>query len=89
MPFSQGQAGRMEERRKELRMFAGKPAQISFGPTKIPCTVANLSLIGACLQLSDPQAVPDHFDLVFSTETAQRCRVVWRSDKELGVEFVS
>jgi hypothetical protein len=80
----------MPERRKKLRMKAGKLAQISFEQKKIPCTVVDLSLDGACLELSEASAVPESFELIFSGYgTVKKCRVMWRSGKELGVAFTS
>jgi len=43
------------------------------------------------LVVDAPDTVPDEFYIYMSLEFTSRrhCRVVWRSSKEIGVEFVS
>jgi hypothetical protein len=44
---------------------------------------------GAALQVSNPAAVPDTFQLLIKPELKKRnCRVAWRSEDRLGVEFL-
>jgi len=55
----------------------------------IDCTVRNLSEIGACLHLPSSVGVPDTFDLVINPDRdPMRCRVVWRSAKQIGIAFI-
>lgn len=57
------------------------------GRSTIDCTVRNLSNKGAKLQVSSVVGIPDTFDLLLNNSARQPCRVVWRTLKELGVEF--
>ena len=60
------------------------------GAVVAPCTLANVSASGAKLTLKTPVEVPDTFTLVLSKGGAVRrqCEVVWRTEKEIGVQFV-
>jgi hypothetical protein len=66
-------------------------ATIAFdgGRTRIPCIIRNLSETGAKLEvLNGPVSnIPRTFDLVVSRVRPQGCTVMWRSLKELGVQF--
>jgi hypothetical protein len=52
-------------------------------------TVADISQSGARLDVPEATAIPDRFILLLSKNgSAQRlCRVVWRSETQLGVHF--
>jgi PilZ domain len=45
---------------------------------------------GAKLQLQAPIEVPDDFILVLSKngQVCRRCKIAWRSETEIGVQFV-
>ena len=75
---------RLIQRRKTL-----KGARIVFnaGRSTIDATVRNVSSKGAKLQVSSVVGIPDTFDLLIDGNGSQPCRVVWRTLKELGVEF--
>ena len=75
---------RNTQRRKTL-----KGARIVFnaGRSTIDATVRNLSSKGAKLQVNSVVGIPDTFDLLLDGNSRQPCRVVWRTLKELGVEF--
>jgi hypothetical protein len=54
----------------------------------IHCTVQNLTGGGACLKLANTYGLPESFDLTFEHgRTRRACRVVWRTDDQLGVAF--
>ena len=54
----------------------------------IHCTVQNITGGGACLKLANTYGVPQTFDLTFEHGRTRRpCRVIWRTDNELGVCF--
>jgi hypothetical protein len=79
-----------QERRKVVRHRVLKGAHIIFtghGAT-IDCTVRNLSEQGACLKVASPIGIPDTFDLAFDGISARPCRVTWRKNMQMGVEFV-
>ena len=75
---------RLIQRRKTL-----KGARIVFnaGRSTINATVRNVSSRGAKLQVTSVVGIPDTFDLLIDGNGSQPCRVVWRTLKELGVEF--
>ncbi len=75
---------RQNQRRKTL-----KGARIVFnaGRSTINATVRNVSSRGAKLQVSSVVGIPDTFDLMIDGNGRQPCRVIWRTLKELGVEF--
>ena len=57
-------------------------------PVAIDCTVRNLSLRGACLEVRSSIEVPNAFDLILEASRSKYpCRVVWRQPTRLGVEF--
>ena len=54
----------------------------------IHCTVQNITSGGACLKLANTYGVPETFELTFEHgRTRRACRVVWRTNDELGVAF--
>jgi len=66
-------------------------ATIAFdgGRTKIKCIIRNLSETGAKLEVVSGAiaTIPRTFDLMVSKVRPQSCTVMWRSLKELGVQF--
>jgi len=80
------------EKRKNLRRSISYPAFIDLGdgsPT-IECTLCDASQEGALLSVAEPDGVPDQFILALSSDGAarRRCRVVWRTEEQVGVEFL-
>jgi hypothetical protein len=67
-----------------------KTGSIAFnhGGSVIDCTVKNLSLTGAGLQLVSSIGIPDHFVLVIEGRVKHRCRVAWRGPDRIGVMFL-
>lgn len=60
----------------------------SGGRTKTDCVIRNLSDSGAKLEIKGSVAsIPNTFDLVAPGHRPHPCRVVWRTLKELGVQF--
>ena len=56
----------------------------------IHCTVQNITSGGACLKVANTFGVPESFDLTFELGRTRRlCRVVWRTNDQLGVAFES
>jgi hypothetical protein len=80
----------MDERRNALRARALKSAKIIFNhrSSTIDCTVRNLSDRGAKLIVGTQVGIPKAFDLSFPADgTSRPCKVIWRKEGELGVEF--
>jgi uncharacterized protein (DUF2336 family) len=55
------------------------------------CTVVDVSGGGARLKTDSSVTLPDEFDLFLAAngETRRRCKVQWRSDHALGVQFLT
>jgi|tagenome__1003787_1003787.scaffolds.fasta_scaffold20127664_2 hypothetical protein len=80
----------MQERRQFSRHRTLKSGQIVVQPhaSVFDCTIRNLSPKGALLVMSSLAAIPDKFDLVLRASGEQHsCRVAWRGENRLGVEF--
>ena len=80
------------EKRKTLRRPVRYPARIEpdDGSGLIPCELCDASREGAQLHSDNPNGVPDEFTLVLGYDgtARRRCKVIWRSDSDIGVEFV-
>lgn len=77
----------VEDNRSAPRHRVLKGATISFGGGAISCTVRNLSVTGASLEVESPIGIPD--SIVLELEGGgRRCRVIWRKEKRIGVRFV-
>jgi PilZ domain len=78
----------MPEGRTATRHRVQKPAWIEYGGDKITCTVRDLSLTGASLEVFDPKSAPAKFTLVIPEDGLQIvCQVVRRTDFRLGIKF--
>jgi hypothetical protein len=80
----------MKERRRVPRHRILKSGKIILATQKsaVECTVRNLTGYGALLQVTRPVGIPDRFDLELERDHARHaCRVIWRRDNRLGVEF--
>jgi len=78
----------MDEHRTASRHRVLKAATIAFGGGGISCVVRNLSAIGAALDVASPLGIPEEFDLLIEADHLRhRCRVVWRSERRIGVAF--
>jgi hypothetical protein len=75
--------------RRDIHQFAvvhgGDDRQIQ------PCMVRNVSATGAQIGIETASEIPDEFVLILTSKGSvrRRCRIVWRSDKALGVRFVT
>jgi hypothetical protein len=78
----------MEEQRSALRHRVFKTGSIEFDGTAVDCLVRNLSIVGAGLDVNCPIVIPHYFTLKIPTSNIhQRCRVVWRKQKRIGLVF--
>jgi hypothetical protein len=79
------------ERRRNLRFPWNIEGEIAVTRDQsYPCIVSDLSNCGAKVQCPDADLLPDGFVLHLAprgTLVPRPCRVVWRSQTELGVEF--
>jgi hypothetical protein len=61
---------------------------IEFAGSTINCSVSNISISGAALDVSNPLDIPERFDLVFRADgTNIPCHVIWRQEERIGVAF--
>jgi hypothetical protein len=81
----------MEERRKIQRGRTLKGGSIAINRASgFDCRVRNMSPAGACLEVASQIGIPDDFVLVVSSDRVkQPCRVIWRADTRLGVQFLA
>jgi PilZ domain len=80
----------MDERRRASRHRTLKSGKIVVhaGRSVVDCTVRNLSSNGALLLVRSLAGIPEKFDLVMETTGEHHlCRVAWRGEDRLGVEF--
>jgi PilZ domain-containing protein len=79
-----------KERRDVTRTRIARNAKI-IPPRRgsmINCTVQNITSSGACLKLANTYGLPETFELTFEQgRTRRACRVVWRTNDEVGVAF--
>jgi len=78
------------ERRRNFRVEWHSPATLYDCDNCLPrsCIVSNFSNGGAKISGVRPATIPDELMLSLSPRSrARKCRVVWRSDDAVGVEF--
>jgi PilZ domain-containing protein len=81
---------RSPELRRSARRTVRYPARIDAGNGSpvLACTLADISQTGARLVVALGSDPPDEFSLLLGG-ASRRCRVVWRSEKQVGVRFLS
>lgn len=78
----------MAERRKTPRRRALKSGTIILGKEAVlPCTVRNLTESGASLEVSATFEIPSTFQFGLSGQTTRACKVIWGTDRQLGIHF--
>jgi hypothetical protein len=91
MPYA-GPAQKAQDERVHRRMTVRRCAWLSLtkGEQIQECIVLNESHKGARLAVAHPGGIPDNFYIYLTLDSASRrnCRVAWRSDKQIGVEFL-
>jgi hypothetical protein len=79
----------IEEKRKYPRTEINEPAYVSAGGSVMSCTVRNISLEGAAIDVENPAFVPAHFRLVMAKgSSVHECRIAWIKQTRIGVTFV-
>ena len=80
------------EQRRSLRQPVQFPAWIDLGngSEHRECTVLDVSDGGARLMVASPGHLPKEFWLLLTRSGARRrrCKLVWRSDVEIGVRYL-
>ena len=78
----------MRDKRDNQRQHVLKAGTILFDGSGTDCLVRKMSLGGANLEVESQTGIPDSFDLVIDVEQSnQRCHVVWRKARRIGVAF--
>jgi two-component system chemotaxis response regulator CheY len=78
----------MSNKRAKPRQRVLKPAKIGINRGGvIDCTVRDISEQGACLKVASAVGIPEFFELILDEKTRQPCRVKWRKETQIGVEF--
>jgi PilZ domain len=79
----------MVETRIAPRYRVMKLAKIEYGGKKIACTIRDLSITGAALEVPDrSSSVPQAFILVVPDDGLKLpCHVVWRREFRIGIAF--
>ena len=79
----------MEEKRKHPRTEVNEPAYVSSGGSVMRCTVRNISLEGAAIDVENAAFVPQQFRLVMASDSSVRdCTVAWIQKNRIGLSFV-
>jgi hypothetical protein len=61
---------------------------IEFAGSTTNCLIRNMSISGAALDVTNPNDIPERFDLVFKADgTRIPCHVIWRQEELIGVAF--
>ena len=80
--------GLVAQARRAHRYFVLKAGTIVFGRNVIDCVVRNLSTSGAALEAPNQTGIPPRFVLVIPSDGLRlACRVKWRKEHRIGVEF--
>jgi hypothetical protein len=78
----------MSERRATPRQRVFKSGTIEFDGAAVDCTIRNVSLVGAALEVVSPVGIPTEVTLNFvARQERQSCHIVWRKEKRIGVAF--
>jgi hypothetical protein len=74
------------DQRSAARRRVLKAGTIEFSGGALSCSVRDRSDIGAMLVVPSPIGIPDHF-LLATNGSRIPCRVIWRSEKQIGIAF--
>jgi PilZ domain len=79
----------MEEKRKYPRTELNEPGYVSSGGSVMRCTVLNMSVEGAAIDVENAAFVPQQFRLVMANDSSVReCRIAWIQKNRIGLNFV-
>ena len=90
MTSKKGTRSELVERRRypRVRVIGVGKISVSEDEPSMDCIVIDWSQGGAQLRLVEPENCPDRFTLFTRDGKITECRVVWRRDANIGVEFV-
>lgn len=81
----------MTDRRSHPRRRTFKGGKLTFnkGLSVLDCIIRDLSDDGASLELESTIGVPETFELLIAPDRVRRrCKVMWRSQRYVGVSFI-
>ena len=80
----------MEEKRKHPRTETDEPAYVTSGGSVMRCTVRNISVEGAAIDVENPAFVPQRFRLVMANDSSivHDCRIAWIQKNRIGLIFI-
>jgi hypothetical protein len=81
--------GDFVEKRTHARHRVFKAGRLAFNSGgSVECTVRNISLGGARVDLTAPIALPEHLTLMIdANHFKRRCHPVWTQETHIGVAF--
>jgi PilZ domain-containing protein len=79
----------MINKRAARRERVFKAGKVSFGCERVDCTIRNLSVTGAMIEVQNFQGVVPHEIILDILSSGARipCHVVWSHSRRLGVAF--
>jgi len=78
----------MQERRRVPRVSVCMAAKVVDGSRIYECCVRDISTLGARIEFNATPSAAETFELTFDgARTTRSCRVAWRSNTQVGVEF--
>jgi len=77
------------EQRKSVRVKIQCQAALkTAGPApQVACVVSDISQTGAKILIDSTVALPPEFTLLLSHNVKRHCKIVWRTDRQIGVRF--
>ena len=77
------------ERRVGPRLRTLKSGKITFNNhfSVFDCIVRNMTQHGACIEIAGSLGVPSGFNLILADGSKRACKLRWRYDSRIGVEF--
>ena len=77
------------ERRRVQRTSWNRPATVLWSDVRTRCLIHDISALGARVIVDRAAIVPEQFvlSLTANDQVARQCRVIWRSQTHVGVEF--
>lgn len=79
-----------QDKRRHRRLGFHSEAVVVTDDALRPCRLIDISESGVRLSIDHPDEVPHRFTLLLTRmgKVRRRCRLIWRSDKEIGAQFV-
>jgi hypothetical protein len=77
------------DKRRDPRRPISRVAHIATGlGPPLECHMSDISGSGTRIEVDYPKSTPQEFLLLLNNDLLRWCRVVWRSDTEVGITFI-